>query len=273
MNSPGRAGGSRTIGIGAAVALAAVTVLAPVPLATATQSALERQATAALAACNCGATVTYDGLVARVSAPNADDLPAAVNAVSGVFGTARIEADVATPTSVDATASGASSTATPTVNSNQAPGPTGAQPSTSPSGLPSSATPSVTSPTPKPTSSPSTKKTPSVPWPTLVIRFQGGTHTLSNGSVKSLKPLVKYLKAHPNARIVISGHTDSGLTDAARQKLSQRRADVVAAALRKQGIAAKRMTAIGKSDRQNVAPNKTAAGRAANRRVEFSLKD
>lgn len=71
--------------------------------------------------------------------------------------------------------------------------------------------------------------------------------------------------------IIAVGHTDSVGTDAYNQKLSVRRADAVKAYLVSTGIDANRVYTEGKGEAQPVADNKTAEGRAKNRRVEIEV--
>jgi len=58
---------------------------------------------------------------------------------------------------------------------------------------------------------------------------------------------------------------------AANTKLSTNRAKAVVDYLKKKGIAPGRLTYKGYASSQPVAPNKTAKGRAQNRRVEFKV--
>jgi len=75
-----------------------------------------------------------------------------------------------------------------------------------------------------------------------------------------------------NLEVIIAvGHTDSIGTDAYNQKLSIRRAEAVKAYLQAKGIEANRIYTEGKGEKQPVAENKTAAGRAKNRRVEIEV--
>ena len=72
-----------------------------------------------------------------------------------------------------------------------------------------------------------------------------------------------------NLEVMIAvGHTDSIGTDAYNQKLSVRRAEAVKKYLVSKGVAKNRVYTEGKGEKQPVADNKTAAGRAKNRRVE-----
>ncbi|WP_395406642.1 outer membrane protein OmpA [Pseudoduganella sp. UC29_106] len=75
-----------------------------------------------------------------------------------------------------------------------------------------------------------------------------------------------------NLEVIIAvGHTDSVGTDAYNDKLSLRRAEAVKAYLLSKGVEANRVYTEGKGEKQPVADNKTAAGRAQNRRVEIEV--
>jgi OOP family OmpA-OmpF porin len=75
-----------------------------------------------------------------------------------------------------------------------------------------------------------------------------------------------------NLEVIIAvGHTDSVGTDAYNQRLSVRRAESVKAYLVSKGIEKNRVYTEGKGEKQPVADNKTAEGRAKNRRVEIEV--
>lgn len=75
-----------------------------------------------------------------------------------------------------------------------------------------------------------------------------------------------------NLEVIIAvGHTDSIGSDAYNQKLSIRRAEAVKSYLVGKGVDSKRIYTEGKGKKQPVATNKTAAGRAQNRRVEIEV--
>jgi OOP family OmpA-OmpF porin len=75
-----------------------------------------------------------------------------------------------------------------------------------------------------------------------------------------------------NLEVVIAvGHTDSIGTDAYNQRLSLRRSAAVKAYLVSKGVEKNRVYTEGKGEKQPVADNKTAAGRAKNRRVEIEV--
>ena len=75
-----------------------------------------------------------------------------------------------------------------------------------------------------------------------------------------------------NLEVVIAiGHADSIGSDEYNQRLSVRRAEAVKAYLVSKGIEANRIYTEGKGEKQPVASNKTADGRAKNRRVEIEV--
>ncbi|HEU4375363.1 MAG TPA: OmpA family protein [Telluria sp.] len=87
----------------------------------------------------------------------------------------------------------------------------------------------------------------------------------------ALDGLVANLQGMDTEAIVTVGHTDSIGTDAYNQKLSLRRAEAVKAYLVTKGVAASRVFVEGKGESQPVADNKTAEGRARNRRVTVEV--
>ena len=75
-----------------------------------------------------------------------------------------------------------------------------------------------------------------------------------------------------NLEVIIAvGHTDAVGGDAYNQKLSVKRSEAVKAYLVSKGIEKNRVYTEGKGEKQPVADNKTAEGRAKNRRVEIEV--
>ncbi len=101
--------------------------------------------------------------------------------------------------------------------------------------------------------------------------FETGKSTLEESSYTVLNELVAYLVRKDDERIELGGHTDNVGSAASNLKLSQDRANVVRDYLLSKGIAAERVFAKGYGMTVPVADNKTAEGRAQNRRTEVKI--
>lgn len=95
--------------------------------------------------------------------------------------------------------------------------------------------------------------------------------TLKPEGKAKLDDLASKLKGMNLEVVIAVGHTDSVGTDAYNQKLSIRRAEAVKAYLVSNSIDANRVYTEGKGEKSPVADNKTADGRAKNRRVEIEV--
>ncbi len=104
-----------------------------------------------------------------------------------------------------------------------------------------------------------------------MVFFSTNRAVIQRRSFKLLDNVALVLKNQPQFTIEVQGHTDDRGTDKKNLKLSQQRADSVRKYLVKKGVGAERLTAVGYGEGQPVQDNKTAKGRAANRRVEFIL--
>ena len=103
------------------------------------------------------------------------------------------------------------------------------------------------------------------------VTFLPGSTTLTSEARTVLDPAAAALMGQQDLKVEIGGHTDAQGSDAANQRLSQRRADAVRQYLVGKGVDAGRLTAKGYGEAQPVATNDTPAGRAENRRVEFKV--
>jgi OOP family OmpA-OmpF porin len=86
-----------------------------------------------------------------------------------------------------------------------------------------------------------------------------------------LDDLVGKIKPITLEVVIAVGHTDWIGSEAYNQKLSLRRAEAVKAYMVSKGIEANRIYTEGKGEKQPVADNRTAEGRAKNRRVEIEV--
>ena len=94
---------------------------------------------------------------------------------------------------------------------------------------------------------------------------------LSDESIEQLTEVLSVLITYPQAKVVVVGHTDSVGSASYNQKLSERRAQAVVNKLIELGVTSTRLEWQGKGEYQPIADNKTAKGRAENRRVEISI--
>lgn len=103
------------------------------------------------------------------------------------------------------------------------------------------------------------------------IQFADSSAVIDGGSLATLDLVVDILNANPTANIEIGGHTDNIGPIGGNIRLSERRANAVRDYLISGGIDASRLTAVGYGPDQPIASNDTAEGRAANRRIEFTV--
>jgi outer membrane protein OmpA-like peptidoglycan-associated protein len=105
----------------------------------------------------------------------------------------------------------------------------------------------------------------------LHVSYMPGTTAPDATSLAVLRDLVERLKRSPESLVRVEGFTDNIGRDDDNLLVSQKRADRVKAYLVKKGIAKKRITAIGRGEAKFISSNKTAKGRAKNRRIEISF--
>ena len=101
--------------------------------------------------------------------------------------------------------------------------------------------------------------------------FETGKSDINTTTSADLFKLIQFLKDNPAVKLEIQGYTDNSGSLASNQKLSQQRANSVVNYLIKNGIEKDRLTAKGFGPANPVADNKTAEGKAQNRRVEMKV--
>lgn len=88
----------------------------------------------------------------------------------------------------------------------------------------------------------------------------------------SLNAQANYLMAHPNAKVMIAGHTDSKGSREYNVALGERRANSVAQRLRLAGVASNQMRIVSYGKEKPVAFGDTAEDFRLNRRVELTYE-
>lgn len=105
------------------------------------------------------------------------------------------------------------------------------------------------------------------------VYFPADSETLAAGELRKLDVLIRYVKADSRINeIYIDGHTDSEGVRPENLEVSKLRAEKIANYLTERGISVDRLTTRWHGERYPVASNKTAQGRAQNRRVTVRLE-
>lgn len=105
------------------------------------------------------------------------------------------------------------------------------------------------------------------------VQFPTGQSNLDLEAAPHLDKVAEFLKAHPDAKLEIQGHTDDVGSETLNQKLSQDRAEAVKQFLvEHEGISPLQISSYGYGERSPVSTNSTDEGRAENRRVMGIIK-
>ena len=117
----------------------------------------------------------------------------------------------------------------------------------------------------------SLKQEPDMPKQQLLrgINFKSGKAEMTYESYQFIEPVLKQLRQYPEVVIEVRGHSDSVGSYAKNMQLSQQRAESVRQYLISKGIEPDRIRAAGFGSSSPIADNRTAAGRAQNRRIEI----
>lgn len=101
------------------------------------------------------------------------------------------------------------------------------------------------------------------------IEYARNKVDISANSYRILNKIALAVQKMPDAKIIISGHTDSKGKESKNLEISQQRADAVLKFLTEVGgVDPKRVTALGHGPKKPVAANTSAEGRQQNRRIE-----
>ena len=128
--------------------------------------------------------------------------------------------------------------------------------------------PVVVKPKPKPKKKIKVEKPKPVKIVTLRVNFETAKYEILEESYGRIEEFAEFMDENPDYVATIVGHTDSRGSYKKNKKLSYNRAQSVADMLEKFGVDSDRLKAIGVGFDEPTATNKTAEGRAANRRIE-----
>lgn len=103
------------------------------------------------------------------------------------------------------------------------------------------------------------------------ILFATDSASISRSVRADLRVLAQHLNKYPDSSVQVIGHTDNEGAASYNLNLSRQRAASVTQVLLNQGVAAYRVTSIGRGEDQPIASNLTPEGRAQNRRVEIVI--
>lgn len=105
------------------------------------------------------------------------------------------------------------------------------------------------------------------------VYFDFGKYNIKPEYESKIADAANFLKANPNAKILLVGHTDLIGGENMNFNLSRRRAETVKAAIVSLGISGSRIDTLGEGSKYPIATNdQEIDGRELNRRVEFKVK-
>ena len=104
-----------------------------------------------------------------------------------------------------------------------------------------------------------------------LIQFETGSSIIKSESYAELDEILKSSVVAEGLKVGVYGHTDNVGNLDANQKLSEERARSVKSYLISKGLLEKRIESKGFGQNQPIADNKTASGKAQNRRVQIVL--
>lgn len=105
-----------------------------------------------------------------------------------------------------------------------------------------------------------------------VYLFAYDNSSVDSKYVASINAQAKYLKSHPNARILLAGHTDEKGSREYNVALGERRAHAVAHIMRMEGIGNHQLRIVSYGKEKPVNMGHSDEARAQNRRVELSYE-
>lgn len=104
-----------------------------------------------------------------------------------------------------------------------------------------------------------------------IIEFESGKATLADSGKAILDQMSVALLKLKDKKVEVIGHTDNAGSRASNLSLSQARAEAVKTYVASRGVAPDLVAVSGEGPDRPVADNRTAEGRARNRRIEFKV--
>src|SRR5690606_23889673 len=104
------------------------------------------------------------------------------------------------------------------------------------------------------------------------VHFETDQHALnSKADVAALQQIADYLKKHPNAYLLVEGHTDERASASYNLALGMRRANYVRSFLVKSGVDLNRIYTVSKGKEQPIAQGHSQEDWKENRRAEYRI--
>ena len=104
-----------------------------------------------------------------------------------------------------------------------------------------------------------------------IIEFESGKATLTPAGMAVLDQMAAAMLKLRGVKVEVIGHTDNSGSRASNLSLSQARAEAVKAYVVGRGVAEDSVSVSGEGPDRPVADNRTAEGKARNRRIEFKV--
>jgi len=108
---------------------------------------------------------------------------------------------------------------------------------------------------------------------TSQVAFEPGSVSLTADSRTSLAELIQLLRAYPQFKIRVAGHTDNTGRPEVNLRISKQRAQAVANYLLQRRVGRDQVISQGYGATRPIASNESEEGRARNRRIEINFLD
>ena len=102
--------------------------------------------------------------------------------------------------------------------------------------------------------------------------FDSSKARLNESAMTQVASVAQTMQQHPDLKVAVNGYADASGRPKTNQRLSERRARMVADALVAKGVPVDHLSVRGYGEAHPVADNATPAGRSKNRRVEIVVE-